>query len=137
MKYFSKIENTEKGLSVIIPEEIAKLLMLNPNDEVKLVYNRKNRQIILSKVGFYLSPSHNLVLKAIEMSIENFGGVTYTGEIYRTYEVLAKKKGEKPLTKRRVSGIIRELEEEGIITTKLVSFGKGGRTKLVKKRVKL
>lgn len=56
----------------------------------------------------------------------------YTGEIYNTYLSLTKKLGESCLTKRRVSGLISDLDIAGILNTKVVSHGRHGRTRRTK-----
>ena len=52
-----------------------------------------------------------------------------TGEIYSVYEDLCKKIKLRPLTQRRVSDIIAELDMLGIIHAKVISKGRYGRTK--------
>jgi cell division control protein 6 len=53
----------------------------------------------------------------------------YTGDIYDTYKKLANRLGEKALTKRRVSGLISDLDILGILNTKVISQGRHGRTR--------
>ena len=55
-----------------------------------------------------------------------------TGEIYRMYNILSKKVNIKILTQRRVADIITELESFGIISTRVISKGRGGRTRDIK-----
>ena len=55
----------------------------------------------------------------------------FTGEIYETYKDLCFKVGLRPLTQRRLCDIISELEMLGIITTKVISKGRYGRTREV------
>jgi archaeal cell division control protein 6 len=52
-----------------------------------------------------------------------------TGEIYSIYEQTAKKIKLRPLTQRRVSDIISELDMLGIIQTKVISKGRYGRSR--------
>ena len=47
-----------------------------------------------------------------------------TGEVYGTYEMACEYAGEKPLTSRRVSSLIRGLDMAGIITAKTTSRGR-------------
>lgn len=54
-----------------------------------------------------------------------------TGEIYNVYCEFSKKLGMEPLTQRRVSDLINELDMLGIINAKVVSKGRYGRTKLI------
>ncbi len=52
-----------------------------------------------------------------------------TGDVYDTYIELCKKVGLRPLTQRRVSDIIAELDMLGIINAKVISKGRFGRTR--------
>ncbi len=51
----------------------------------------------------------------------------FTGDIYDYYITSAKKSGLRPLTQRRVSDIISELDMLGIINAKVISKGRHGR----------
>jgi len=53
----------------------------------------------------------------------------YTGEIYSLYERFCGQSGLRPLTQRRVSDIIAELDMLGIINAKVISKGRYGRTR--------
>ncbi|MFP4568240.1 MAG: ORC1-type DNA replication protein [Candidatus Woesearchaeota archaeon] len=52
-----------------------------------------------------------------------------TGDVYELYKDLCKKTGLRPLTQRRVSDIIAELDMLGIINTNVISKGRFGRTR--------
>jgi len=58
-----------------------------------------------------------------------------TGEIYSEYRVLCEKLDAAPLTYRRISDIVNELDMLGLIEAKIVSRGRYGRTKIVKLNV--
>ncbi len=53
----------------------------------------------------------------------------FTGEIYSAYERYCAQTGLRPLTQRRVSDIIAELDMLGIINAKVISKGRYGRTR--------
>src|SRR3989338_323960 len=53
----------------------------------------------------------------------------FTGEIYDVYKQICEKVGLRPLTQRRVSDIIGELDMLGIMTAKVISKGRFGRTR--------
>ncbi len=53
----------------------------------------------------------------------------FTGEIYDIYKDACTKSGVKPLTQRRVSDILGELDMLGIINAKVISKGRYGRTR--------
>ncbi len=52
-----------------------------------------------------------------------------TGDVYSTYMELCNRTGLRPLTQRRVSDIIGELDMLGIINAKVISKGRFGRTR--------
>lgn len=53
----------------------------------------------------------------------------FTGDIYEYYKNICSKIGMRPLTQRRVSDIIAELDMLGIINAKVISKGRYGRTR--------
>ncbi len=56
-------------------------------------------------------------------------GAVFTGEIYEVYKKLCEKTGTRPLTQRRISDIIGEMDMIGIINAKVISKGRYGRTR--------
>ncbi len=52
-----------------------------------------------------------------------------TGEVYDVYKQICAKVGLRPLTQRRISDIITELDMLGIINAKIISKGRFGRTR--------
>ena len=61
----------------------------------------------------------------------NDGNPIFTGEIYDIYKDTCTQTGIAPLTQRRVSDIIAELDMLGIINAKVVSKGRYGRTRQI------
>lgn len=57
---------------------------------------------------------------------------TVTGDVYEVYRELCGQVGVGELTQRRVSGLINELEINGILNSKIVSLGRYGRTKKIR-----
>ncbi len=55
-----------------------------------------------------------------------------TGDIYEVYRELCSAAGLDPLTQRRVSGLVNELDVMGILNARVVSFGRYGRTKKIR-----
>jgi Cdc6-like AAA superfamily ATPase len=58
------------------------------------------------------------------------GNIT-SGECYTSYSALCQHTGIEPLTHRRVSTLVNELEEAGILICKIMSQGRYGRTKRI------
>jgi cell division control protein 6 len=54
-----------------------------------------------------------------------------TGDIYEVYTELCEEQGLSPLTQRRVSGLINELDSIGLLNARVVSRGRYGRTKKI------
>lgn len=55
-----------------------------------------------------------------------------TGDIYEIYYELCDKAGLSPLTQRRVSGLINELDMIGLLNSRVVSMGRYGRSKKIR-----
>ena len=72
-----------------------------------------------------------LVLFSIIINENNGLSNISTGEVYGTYEVACENAGERPLTSRRVSSLIRGLDMAGIITAKTTSRGRHGMSKRI------
>jgi len=70
-----------------------------------------------------------LTLLSILSSSPKHNNLIFTGEVYDIYKESCMKVGLKPLTQRRVSDIIAELDMLGIINTKVISKGRYGRTR--------
>jgi archaeal cell division control protein 6 len=74
--------------------------------------------------------------KIILLTSAKFPNGTHTGDFYLTYETLTRRLGIEPLTQRRVSGIIAELDLLGLLEATVLSKGRRGRTKRIKLLVK-
>ena len=59
------------------------------------------------------------------------GNEVYTGDVYDVYKKICVDVGLKPLTQRRISDLISELDLLGIINAKVISKGRYGRTRKV------
>ena len=55
-----------------------------------------------------------------------------TGEVYEIYSSLCKNSEQEPLTQRRITQIISELDQLGLITSNVVSQGRYGRSQRIK-----
>ena len=71
-----------------------------------------------------------LVLFAVTKLSEK-ESMVQTGDVFDTYEKLCQAYGLKPLTHRRVSDLIAELDMFGIIQTRVISKGRYGRTRTI------
>ncbi|WP_440060279.1 Cdc6/Cdc18 family protein [Thermogladius sp. 4427co] len=76
------------------------------------------------------------VLRAI-VEITRSKGTATTGEVYLKYSELVKNLGFEPLTQRRVSEIINQLDMLGLINATVTSRGRYGVTKIIKVKPEL
>jgi cell division control protein 6 len=77
-------------------------------------------------------PLHSkLVLASILMVTGGGSGYATTGEVYERYRYLTLKLGIETVTLRRVSGILAELDMLGVITGRVVSRGRYGKTRVL------
>lgn len=74
---------------------------------------KQSQAALYSIISLYLNRRENL----------------FTGDIYELYKNIASKTGLRPLTQRRISDIIAELDMLGIINAKVISKGRHGRTR--------
>jgi cell division control protein 6 len=78
-------------------------------------------------------PAHSkLVLFGVYLLVKANIARAITGEIYEIYCELCEQVGLTPLTQRRVSGLINELDVIGLLNTQVVSMGRYGRTKKIR-----
>ncbi len=75
-------------------------------------------------------PTHSklILLSVFFLEKKNSNG-SITGDIYNLYTELCNKFGKEPLTQRRVSGLISELDLMGLLNSHVKSLGRYGRTK--------
>ncbi|MFH1590357.1 MAG: orc1/cdc6 family replication initiation protein [archaeon] len=72
---------------------------------------------------------HQLVLYALLDLVGSNKGRLFTGEIYELYKSLCPKASLRPLTQRRVSDVLNEMDMLGIINARVISKGRYGRTR--------
>ncbi len=88
-----------------------------------------DRVVELAKV----QPKHSqLTLYSILKLFEKGTEQILTGDVYEIYYSLCKRNGYRFLTQRRVSDLISELDMLGLISTKVVSKGRYGRTREIR-----
>jgi cell division control protein 6 len=78
-------------------------------------------------------PLHSkLVVLSIHHLRESEANQVITGEIYDVYSELCGELGITPLTQRRLSTLVNELDCMGLLNSKIVSMGRYGRTKKIR-----
>src|SRR5579875_833345 len=78
-------------------------------------------------------PLHSkLVLLSAVVTQEISQGLMITGEIFENYRDLCSELGFTPLSSRRISDVISELEEFGLLNSSTRSMGRYGRTRFIK-----
>lgn len=73
-----------------------------------------------------------ILIKAILSLTDKASDYIYTGDVFDLYVTFCDKIGLKPLTQRRVSDLIAELDMLSIINTKVISRGRHGRTRTIR-----
>ncbi|MGA2783144.1 MAG: orc1/cdc6 family replication initiation protein [Candidatus Bathyarchaeia archaeon] len=78
-------------------------------------------------------PAHSKILLVGAYLLSNhLARGAITGDVYEVYHELCGVSDLEPLTQRRVSGLINELDVMGILNARVVSFGRYGRTKKIR-----
>jgi cell division control protein 6 len=78
-------------------------------------------------------PSHSkLVLCSVYVLSKTKANFAVTGDIYEIYCELCGQSGLVPLTQRRVSSLINELDVIGLLNARVASMGRYGRTKKIR-----
>jgi len=78
-------------------------------------------------------PSHSkLVLCSVYLLNKARVNFAITGDIYEIYCELCKQSGLMPLTQRRVSSLVNELDVIGLLNARVASMGRYGRTKKIR-----
>jgi cell division control protein 6 len=72
---------------------------------------------------------HQLVLYSIVKISDKTQKIIFTGEVYEYYKGLCIEASLRPLTQRRVSDIISEFDMLGLVSGKIISKGRYGRTR--------
>jgi len=103
---------------------------------VKLAQNKIEIDRIMEVVRT-LPTQSKLILMAILLrhrhnTKSGIAGAITTGEVYEIYKELCKKTRMDSLTQRRVADLISELDMLGIITARVISKGRYGRTREIK-----
>ena len=76
-----------------------------------------------------LSIHSKCVLLSVIKNDESDNKTMVTGDVYNIYKDIVKILGMSPLTQRRITGLISELDMMGLINASIKSFGRAGRTK--------
>ncbi len=78
-------------------------------------------------------PLHSRILLISVLHLEHARKESsVTGDVYEVYRELCSGAAIEPLTQRRVSGLLNELDIMGILNARVVSFGRYGRTKKIR-----
>lgn len=97
----------------------------------------KIEQDTVAEVVRTLPPQSKLVLLGIVLIQSNKVEKLTTGMVFDIYQELCRQLQMDILTQRRVTDLIAELDMLGIINARVVSFGRGGRTRLIELSVSI
>jgi cell division control protein 6 len=102
------------------------------NDEhIRLAEKRIEHDRVFEAVR-NLPPHSKLVLCSVYVLTKTGVKRIVTGEIFEVYCELCAQTAVSPLTQRRVSDLINELDSLGLLNTQVVSMGRYGRTKKIR-----
>ncbi|MCJ2511783.1 MAG: ORC1-type DNA replication protein [Candidatus Thermoplasmatota archaeon] len=82
-----------------------------------------------------LPTQSKLILLGIIMNEEMGATRMTTGDVYNMYKQLCRRTGMSVLTQRRITDLISELDMLGLVSARVKSFGRGGRTKEIQSSV--
>ncbi|MBW6451205.1 MAG: orc1/cdc6 family replication initiation protein [DPANN group archaeon] len=98
---------------------------------VDFAQSKINLDYIMEAVKVQPKQSKVVLYSIIKLLEKEGKPYIYTGDVFSYYDNLCKSVGLKPLTTRRVSDLISELEMLSIIETKVISRGRHGRTRVL------
>ena len=100
------------------------------DEHVDIAQNRVDTDRIMEVIRSQPKQS-KIVIKAIIELYRKAAKSVQTGDVYDLYGKICQKNNLKPLTQRRVSDLISELDTFGIVTTTNISKGRYGRTRKI------
>lgn len=89
---------------------------------------------ILKEIISTLPPNQQLLLLGIA-GLSKACNKIITGRIKQTYDWLLSQIGKQPITLRRINDYLAELETLGILSSTIISFGRHGRTRVIRLEV--
>lgn len=104
------------------------------NEKISLEHLEKAQEKIdIDRVLEFVKaqPRQSQLVLYVIMNLHEKNREIQTGEIFETYQAFCSKYCLRPLTTRRVSDLISELDLFGIINTKIISKGRYGRTRTI------
>ncbi|MEZ0290574.1 MAG: orc1/cdc6 family replication initiation protein [Sulfolobales archaeon] len=99
-------------------------------EHVSRAYNELERERVVQLISTL--PFHSRLVLYTLLKIESEDKITTTGELYMAYRDNAARFGVEPVTQRRVSDIISELEVLGLVTARVYNRGRYGKTRVLK-----
>ena len=73
--------------------------------------------------------------KTVLYAVSSGKETSTTGDVYNNYQKLCKKTGLDPLTQRRISGLLSELDTQGLVNASIINQGRHGRTKKISSHI--
>ena len=73
--------------------------------------------------------------KTVLYAVSSGKETSTTGDVYNNYQRLCKKTGLDPLTQRRISGLLSELDTQGLVNASIINQGRHGRTKKISSHI--
>ena len=92
---------------------------------------------LVGEIVMVLPPNQRLLLVSIVYLSRKRDSKLTTGRVKRVFDFFAEKLGRPTISLRRFNDYISELETLGLISASIVSFGRYGRTRIIKLEVPL
>ena len=106
-----------------------------PGSKSVSVQEEQDRIIPVIEAVKSLPTQSKLILLGIIMNEEMGATRMTTGDVYNMYKQLCRRTGMSVLTQRRITDLISELDMLGLVSARVKSFGRGGRTKEIQSSV--
>ena len=124
-------ENGDARKAIDLLRVAAEIAERERASEVQEIHIRQAQEKIEKDTNYEVlknSTTHTKIVLLAIMKSKNGN----TGEVYETYSSLCKYTEQEPLTQRRMTQIVSELDQLGLVTTDVVSQGRYGRSQRIK-----
>lgn len=101
-------------------------------EELVKSIQKKAYQLYVENQLSPLSQHHKILYQAITELSQESGPVVNTGSIYTRYEIIAEERGNKPLSGRRISDYLKQLEQLNLISADYHYGGEKGKTREIR-----
>ena len=124
-------ENGDARKAIDLLRVAAEIAEREKADKVEEKYIRLAQEKIEKDTNFEILKNSTTHTKIIIMAIMK-SKIGNTGEVYEIYSSLCRRTEQEPLTQRRITQIISELDQLGLVISNIMSQGRYGRSQRIK-----